>query len=63
MDNGFDIPCVGGSKYLEHWDGDTMGSGVKIPWIGGSNTIGRRFDIPWLGCSIYHGYGGSIYYG
>jgi hypothetical protein len=26
-----------------------MGRGVKIPWIGGSNTMGMRVKIPWIG--------------
>jgi hypothetical protein len=26
-----------------------MGMGVKIPWIGGRNTMGRGFDILWVG--------------
>ena len=45
---------------------NTMGRGVKIPWIGGQNTmgrgsiyyvywgrytIGRSLDIPWVGVS------------
>ena len=41
-----------------------MGRGVKIrwikvPWVGGKNTMGMGFTIPWVGDSIYHGYGGQ----
>ena len=36
-----------GSKY--------HGYGVKIPCIGGQNTMGRGFDIPWIRGSKYHG--------
>ena len=32
-----------------------MGKGVKIPWIGGQNTIGRGVKIPWVKGSKYHG--------
>ena len=32
-----------------------MGAVVKIPCIGGQNNMGRRVNIPWIECSIYHG--------
>ena len=49
MDIGFNIPSVVGQN--------TMGRGVKVPWIGGSichgkagqNIRDRGFDIPWVG--------------
>jgi hypothetical protein len=49
-----------------------MGRRVKIPWIGGQNTMGRDvnmpwievrgFDIPWVGVKIPW-VGGLIYHG
>ena len=46
-----------------------MGRGVKLPWVGGQNTMGKwvfipwievkipwkGVDIPWVGRSKYHG--------
>jgi hypothetical protein len=30
-------------------DNQQIGRWVKIPWIGGQNTMGTEFDIPWVG--------------
>jgi hypothetical protein len=32
-----------------------MDAGVKIPWIGGQNSMGSGIKKPWVGGSMYHG--------
>ena len=41
MSKGVDIPWLGGSKYHNKGDQNTMGKWVHIPWEGGQNTMGR----------------------
>jgi hypothetical protein len=43
---GVKMPLVGGSIYYGYEVRYTMGGRVKIPWVGGQNTMGRG--------SIYH---------
>ena len=74
ISTGFNIPWIGGSIY--HWQGvkipcvvepwvkgpiyhmhsgqNTMGKEFDILWVGGQNTMRRESDIPWVGDSKYH---------
>ena len=47
MDKGVKMPLVEGSIY--HM------LGGKKHKVGVPHTMGRRFDITWIGGSIYHG--------
>ena len=47
-----------------------MGRGVNIPWLWGRYTMDRGsiyhesgVDIPWVGMSIYHGWGIQYFHG
>ena len=44
---GVDIPWVGGSIY-HGWGVNILCIGVKISLIGGRQTMGRGFAIPWV---------------
>ena len=48
MDRGVKIPWVGGSIYHGHGGQNTMGRGFNIAWIGGVKILWIGVKILWV---------------